>query len=161
MTPAEAPKQAVPEAAPATPTIDTAIVVQEPAPTPASPELPKPAPAKPSAESLAARRAAAAKLYAEGRQLIETGRLPEAIGALTDAIALDPSLSRAFNSRGYARLLSKSYTLAVSDFTEAIRLNPLYGNAYHNRAIARRHSGDQVGAGEDEAEAARLSKIGK
>jgi tetratricopeptide (TPR) repeat protein len=114
-----------------------------------------------AAEDPATRRAAAAKLYAQGRQLTEDGKLPDAIVALTKAVTLDPSLSRAFNERGYARLLLKRYTLAVADFTEAIRLNPLYGNAYHNRASARRHSGDQTGADSDEVEAIRLSKVGR
>ena len=115
----------------------------------------------PAAGSPAAQRAGAAKLYAEGRQLIESGKLAEAIATLTEALGLDPSLSRAFNSRGYAHLLLKQYPLAISDFTEAIRLNPLYGNAYHNRASARRHSGGQAEADSDEAEDTRLSKIGK
>ncbi len=61
----------------------------------------------------------------------------------------DPSLSLAFNARGYAYLRLKQYAKAISDFDRAIQLNPEYVNAYSNRAAAKKAAGDKPGADAD------------
>jgi tetratricopeptide (TPR) repeat protein len=84
-----------------------------------------------------------------GRALTASGKYPEAIEELSEAIRLKPDFSRALNARGYVYLLKRDYPHAAADFDEAIRLDPNYINAYHNRSVARRALGDAAGAAAD------------
>jgi tetratricopeptide (TPR) repeat protein len=71
---------------------------------------------------------------------------------------LDPSLSLAFNARGFAHYKLKQYPEALADFDQAIRLNQSYVNAYINRSAARRAAGDHAGADADQAKARELTQ---
>ena len=90
--------------------------------------------------------------------MIASGKYAEAIDLLSKALKLDPTMTLAFNARGYAHLLLRQVPEALADFNEAIRINPGYVNAYQNRATARRLSGDKAGADADDARFAELSK---
>jgi tetratricopeptide (TPR) repeat protein len=98
----------------------------------------------------------AGDLHAKGRQLIQEEKFAAAIVPLTEAVKLDPSLSTAFNARGYCYSRIKKYKEAIADFDQAIKLNPGYANAYTNRSAARRAAGDKVGADSDQAKARDL-----
>ncbi|MCU1234045.1 MAG: repeat-containing protein [Candidatus Solibacter sp.] len=100
----------------------------------------------------------AAEYLALGRKCIQEDRLTDAIEPLTQAVKIDPYLSVAWNSRGYAYFRLRRYKDALADFDQAIKLNPVYGNAYTNRASARRAAGDKVGADADQAKARDLLK---
>src|SRR5438105_14120841 len=62
----------------------------------------------------------------------------DALAELTQAIELDPTLTRAHYARGtiYWRELN-DYARAVRDFTGALTLDPTMANAYLNRALSR------------------------
>ena len=53
-----------------------------------------------------------------------------------EAIRLDPTLSKAYNSRGFVWVTKKEYDKAIAEFNEAIRLDPLDAQVYCNRGIA-------------------------
>ncbi len=46
------------------------------------------------------------------------------------------------NNRGYAYLMSRDYSKAISDFDRAIELNPRYAQVYRNRGLAYSGLGD-------------------
>ncbi len=76
-----------------------------------------------------------------------------AIDQFTAALKLDPSLSLAYNARGYCHFKLKHFAEAMKDFDEAIRLNANYANAYMNRSALKRVLGDKAGAEADQAKA--------
>ena len=88
-----------------------------------------------------------------GRKLLDEEHFAEAIEQFTQALKIDPSLSLAYNARGYALFRLKLFKEAIKDFDEAIRLNPNYANAYMNRSATRRTMGDKTGADADQAKA--------
>jgi tetratricopeptide (TPR) repeat protein len=94
-----------------------------------------------------------------GRKALQEEHFTEAIKEFSAALKLDPSLSLAYNARGYAYFRQKRYTDALADFDNALRLNPAYINAYINRSSARRAAGDTAGADADMAKVKQL--VGK
>ena len=108
------------------------------------------------APSAKAPPASATEYHTRGRKLLQEGRYQEAIEPLTEALKLDPSLSLAFNARGFAYFRLKQYPQALADFDQAIRLNRSYVNAYINRSVTRRAAGDKAGADADQAKAREL-----
>jgi tetratricopeptide (TPR) repeat protein len=140
-----------------------------PAEAAAPPPEPKPvqAPVRPSTAAQAAPAASpapaaeltAAQHNALGRKALQDEHFAEAIKELSAALKMDPSLSLAYNARGYAYFRQKKYIDALADFDNAIRLNPAYINAYINRSAARRAAGDAAGADVDMAKVRQL--VGK
>lgn len=59
-----------------------------------------------------------------GNQLLETGRLEEAIPALDRAREINPNDERVYQSFGLLLLKQRKYEIAVAIFAEAARLNP-------------------------------------
>ncbi len=76
------------------------------------------------------------KQYNSGVELLEEGRLEEAIAAFDQAILLDSSLAAAFHNRALAKEHTGRLTEAVEDYTEAIKLDPGLAIAYANRGGA-------------------------
>ncbi len=81
----------------------------------------------------------------------------QAISAYTQAIALYPKFSEAFNSRGKLKTILENPEDAILDFDEAIRLNPDFAEAWYNRANAKRRLKKHEDAVADYDEANRLS----
>ena len=81
----------------------------------------------------------------------------QALILLDDAIALDPSNSRAWNIRGLAKHDLGDHEDAITDYNEAIRLNPTNDKAWNNRGMAKSDLGDHEGAISDLDEAIRLN----
>jgi tetratricopeptide (TPR) repeat protein len=145
----------------------------KPAPKPASPPemksqpmtevkpVPKPAPPEvnATAKPLAARVPGdtAAGAFRRGFSLLQDDHLEEAIAQLDVALKLDPTMSVAYNARGYAHYRLKQYLRAVEDYDLAILLNPTYTKAYLNRSFAKRANGDIAGADADAARAKKLT----
>jgi tetratricopeptide (TPR) repeat protein len=120
----------------------------EPQPAPA--QQPAPVPAKPIALPAPPAPAVTAQQHeTRGRALTQSGKYPEALAELAQAIQLKPELATAYNARGYVYLLTRDYPHALADFNDAIRLKPAYANAYQNRSIARKALGDAAGAAAD------------
>lgn len=99
----------------------------------------------------------ASTLYNRGHALIQNDRFEEAIQQLNGAIKLDPTMSLAYNARGYAHMRLRQYQEASSDFDIAIMINPEYANAYLNRSSARRLTADIAGANADAAKVKELA----
>jgi len=99
----------------------------------------------------------AKKHYKSAFELMNQGKLMEAIAEYNEAIRLDPSLSGAYNNRGliYARL--GQFQSAIQDFDEAIRLDPLDALVYYNRGAAYYHLDQFQSAIQDLEETIRLN----
>ena len=65
-----------------------------------------------------------------------------AIEDYSEAIALDPNYTRAYNNRGVHLARKGELDRAIADYDAAIRLDPKYVNAYGNRGNALRRKGD-------------------
>lgn len=127
-------------------------------PVSAIPAAPVPAQIQPpTPQSVIAPAKAAGSHQAQGRKFLQEERYDDAVREFTEAVTLNPSLSLAYNGRGYAYYRLKNYQAAVGDFDTAIRLNPGYANAYLNRSACRRALGDKAGAASDAAKARDLS----
>jgi len=122
---------------------------------PEAPPVTTPAPAAPPARQVVAPSNAitAAECHMAGRKLLQEQHWSEAIVQFDQALKLDPSLSLAYNARGYAHYRLKHFAEAMRDFDEAIRLNPNYANAYLNRSALRKTVGDKAGADADQVKA--------
>ena len=74
--------------------------------------------------------------FDEGNKLVEKGRYDEAIEECTKAIALDPSLVKAYFWRAVAYYQKTQYDLAIADCNKVIEIDPNLVEAYVNRAAA-------------------------
>jgi len=79
--------------------------------------------------------------------LIRKGRIPEAIGHLESAIALDPTYAEPHNSMGYIYVTQGNYGMAIRHYKRAIALRPGYTAARRNLASALKAEGHQNGPG--------------
>jgi tetratricopeptide (TPR) repeat protein len=86
-----------------------------------------------TAEAAGDAGAQAAALYERGNLRFDRGELEEAIADYSAALALDPTLSRAFHNRGLARATLGDAVAALADYDEAVRLDPAYLRAHQNR----------------------------
>ncbi|MFO0877783.1 MAG: serine/threonine-protein kinase [Gemmataceae bacterium] len=68
----------------------------------------------------------------------QLGDHDNAIRDATEAIRLDPTLARAYSTRGSSYRLKGQFDLAIADCSEAIRLDPANVLAYFNRGEAFR-----------------------
>ena len=94
----------------------------------------------------------AALSYRRGFALLQEDHLDEAIEQLDEALKRDPTMSLAYNARGYAHYRQKQYGDALADFN----------NAYFNRSYAHRALGETAAADADAAKARELTaKSGK
>src|ERR1051326_4980173 len=89
-------------------------------------EAPKqePAPREPAAEHLA-----------RGVALANRGEWEPALAEFDRALAVDPSLVKALNNRGYARMAMKDFGRALADLDAALMSDPLFAPAYNNRGL--------------------------
>jgi len=71
-----------------------------------------------------------------GAALNEEGRFPEAISALSRAIAIKPDHPEAWYNLGRTHVLTGQYAKAIPFLEKAIRLKPNYVDAYINLAAA-------------------------
>jgi tetratricopeptide (TPR) repeat protein len=92
-----------------------------------------------------------------GRDLIQQGKVREAVDELTAALNARPEFTLALNARGFAYVLLREWPRATTDLDAAIRLDPRYANAYQNRAFARKGAGDSAGATADQAKFQELT----
>lgn len=76
--------------------------------------------------------------------------------AYDQAIALDPTIAKAYNNRGVARTDNGDSDGAIADLTQAIALDPKDANTYNNRGLARVDNGDLDEAIEDFTQAIAL-----
>ncbi|MEU6427619.1 tetratricopeptide repeat protein [Microbispora sp. NPDC046973] len=65
---------------------------------------------------------------------------------MSDAIAKEPGLVLAYNSRGIARFRDGNYTDATSDFERTVELDPDFVLAHHYLGLIKYHYGDYTGA---------------
>ncbi len=107
-----------------------AVAVIAPTPAPARPAPSAPSP-KPDPKSASVHNL-------RGRDLMNSGKLREAVDELTLAIAADPTLAMAYNARGFAYYLQRDFAHALADYEKAIQLMPGYPNAIHNRELAEK-----------------------
>jgi tetratricopeptide (TPR) repeat protein len=89
---------------------------------------------------------------------VKQERLPEAIAALSSAIALEPGNGAFFSRRaGFRKAIGDSEG-ALADCSRAIELDPRLAYAFANRAELRIQSGDHDGAFEDASKALAIDE---
>ena len=94
----------------------------------------------PPAVAAAAERGAAEPNYArvyvsQGHELLQQGRLDEAIEKFSRAAELNPELYKPYLNRGNAYLQLGKYAPALADYATAIRLEPYFANTYYKRGV--------------------------
>jgi tetratricopeptide (TPR) repeat protein len=95
----------------------------------------------------------AASFAARAEELVKQARLPEAIAALSSAIALEPGNGAFHSRRAGFRMEMGDNEGALADCNRAIELDPRLAWAFANRAELRLPSGDRDGAFEDASKA--------
>ncbi len=71
--------------------------------------------------------------FAEGYDLVESGKYEEALVAYDRAIALNPTFAAAYFNKGCALDALKRYEEALTAYDRAIALNPTFALAYNNK----------------------------
>lgn len=74
--------------------------------------------------------------------LLNKGRIDEAIGHLDTALMLNPDFTGALYNRGNALGKQGAFRQAIKDYTRAIELRPNYSEAYNNRGTVYGTIGD-------------------
>ncbi len=74
-------------------------------------------------------------LYNKGMVVMDLDRYEDAIRLFTDAIALDPEKSYAYNNRGICKYHLNDYDGALSDYNIALKINPEDGLVYNNIGV--------------------------
>lgn len=92
-----------------------------------------------------------------GNTFVRLERRQEAFDEYQRALALDPSLVAALESRGALRMMLGESSAALADFEAAIRLDRRSANAYYNRAVIYSQSGALVHALHDYNQAISLA----
>ena len=69
-----------------------------------------------------------------------------AVEDFTQAIELDPSSAKAYEDRGFAKLILGDNEGAIKDAAQAIKLSPNFALAYFTRGYAKLRLGDNEGA---------------
>jgi tetratricopeptide (TPR) repeat protein len=76
----------------------------------------------------------------------QQGSTKEAEAALSEIIAVNPSLAESYLERAYLRLQNRNYTGALDDYTAALKLEPATTDAWLNRGIVKEKLNDYAGA---------------
>jgi tetratricopeptide (TPR) repeat protein len=87
----------------------------------------------------------------------KTVALNRTIGEMSRRIAANPTNSRTYVARGYAKGQLGDLQGAVEDYTQAITLNPRDPEPYYQRAVVEIRRGEQAGGIKDLGRAIRLN----
>ncbi len=82
------------------------------------------------------RRLQARASYEQGLRHLNEGRVSLGLGALRQAIELDPDEAVLHNALGVARLQLGEAREAQADFERAVAVDPTYSEGYHNLGLA-------------------------
>ncbi|RPJ79696.1 MAG: tetratricopeptide repeat protein, partial [Deltaproteobacteria bacterium] len=85
-------------------------------------------------------------ISSRGVAWFKKGDLRKSLQDFSQAIKMNPKLSKAYNSRGILYFTLRKYQYAITDFSKAIELEPHYTNAYNNRGISWRNMGEYLKA---------------
>jgi len=88
----------------------------------------------------------AQSLFAEGVSLYGKGDYRRAIAAFDKALALDPTLTEAWNNRGLAQIQAGDYPGALQSINRALALDPGHVNAKKAKNMVQALIGDAGGA---------------
>jgi tetratricopeptide (TPR) repeat protein len=88
----------------------------------------------------------ASKLYEQGIEKAQDGKLKEAITLFSRSLELRPEDYYCWYNRGIAKSMMGLYEDALPDFEQTIRLAPAYKKGYLNRGTVRKHLTDYEGA---------------
>jgi tetratricopeptide (TPR) repeat protein len=91
-----------------------------------------------------------------GEAALDQGESKSAIDDFSQAIAIDPHSSIAYDDRGKARHANGDDDAAIKDFTQALTLDPQMATAYEGRGNARASKGDLDGAITDFTQALKI-----
>jgi tetratricopeptide (TPR) repeat protein len=95
---------------------------------------------------LAASAQDASKLYDQGVEKAQAGKLKDAIVLFSKSIELRPEDYYCWYNRGIAKSMLNLYEEALPDFEQTIKLAPEYKKGYLNRGNTRKHLTDYEGA---------------
>lgn len=107
----------------------------------------KPRPYPPSAEECLER----------GNNYYKQGNLLKAIDFYTEAIRLNPNITKSYQGRGLAHKKQGNLAKAIEDYTQAIRLNPGNSLSYNNRGNAHSDQGNFQKAIDDYTQAIQIN----
>ena len=121
----------------ATPTVARPPSPAPPAPAPPPPATPPPASSPPDQ---------ARELFQRAWTLVEADRIDEALPLLDQALAFDPTLADAHNSRGICRSRRGDEAGAEEDFRACVGLDPRHAKGWTNLGVTLRRRGDPAQA---------------
>ena len=99
----------------------------------------------------------ASATFSAGQSCLDRADYPGAIEHFSQALALNPQLVEAYNSRGMAYSYIGEADLAIADFDQALALDPDYAVGYCNRGSIYRLKGDRDLAIQDFTSAINLN----
>lgn len=82
-------------------------------------------------------RRTAADCYQKGLQLSQRGQYEKAIASYTEALTRNPTLTEAYNQRGFASYKLKNSGDAFADYAEAIKQDDQQATSYYYRGLTR------------------------
>lgn len=98
----------------------------------------------------------ASKLYEQGIEKAQAGKLKEAIALFSRSLELRPQDYYCWYNRGIAKSMMGQYEEALPDFEQTVKLAPDYKKGYLNRGTTRKHLTDYEGAIADFSHAIQL-----
>jgi tetratricopeptide (TPR) repeat protein len=95
-------------------------------------------------------------LIRQGRELVDAGKVPEAIAIYQQASALAPDNARVFSAIGFLQAKQRDYQAAVEAYEQAIKLDARNADFYYALGYSKANLNDNAGAAEAYRQATQL-----
>jgi tetratricopeptide (TPR) repeat protein len=95
-------------------------------------------------------------LIRQGRELVDAGKIPEAIAIYQQAATLAPDNARVFSAIGFLQAQQRDYQAAVAAYEQAIKLDTGNADFYYALGYSKANLNDNAGAAEAYRQATQL-----